>query len=93
MSDWPKHGGLIRPYKRKKGNVYGYNPRNFDAEVGDYMVTYDGQLLRLEESTGRNKSAIGELTPRRIKPPRSGWLAVIVDKTKIFWAFPIVKAT
>ncbi len=90
MHDWPKHGGLIRPYKRRMGEVYGYNPHNFDAEVGDYMVTYDGKLLRLEESRGRNKSAIGELTPRTIQPPRADWIAVIVDSTKIFWAFKAI---
>jgi len=93
MSDWPKHGGLIRPYRRKKGNVYGYNERNWNAEVGDYMVTLYGKLVRLEESTGRNKSAAGELTPRTIKPPRTGWIAVIVDGNRIFWAFPVAKAT
>jgi hypothetical protein len=42
-----------------------------DAEVGD-VVIYRGQLCKLEESRGKNKRDIGELTPRILKCPYGG---------------------
>lgn len=45
-----------------------------------------GKLWRLAESNGRNKAAIGELTPLEIKPPVIGLKAMwLKDKDEIWW--------
>lgn len=47
------------------------NDWDWDAEVGE-VVIYNGWPHRLEESSGRNKSAAGELYPRKLVCPYGG---------------------
>ncbi len=84
---------LVQRYRRrKKVRVFGYNPWLAEAEPGDLMVTTGGKLMRLEVSSGRNKRDAGDLTPRTIKPPRPGLIAVygpkdeVPEKRSIWWA-------
>lgn len=78
------HKRLYR--KRKATTVWpGYDQWNFDAEEGDLMI--DGtKLLRLVVSNGRNKAALGELTPKRVFPPADIPGAVIEwDGERLWW--------
>lgn len=84
----------IRYRRKRSSKVWGYSSWNWDAECGDLMVRHaSGELFRLEESSGRNKAAAGELTPRLIKPPVKGARAEIrnINGTdEVFWVLPNV---
>ncbi len=54
---------VVKP--QPKGTL---NAWDFNAEVGDVLADITGKIFKLYESTGRNKAAAGELTPREIKP-------------------------
>jgi hypothetical protein len=58
----------VKKYRRRGGKVYLWNPWNFSAEVGDFMIR-DGKLFKLAESLGWGKRCAGELTPKEIQPP------------------------
>ena len=73
-----------RLLRNRKGQCLPYNPWNLKAEPGDYMVDIHGVVWRLEESSGRDKRDLGDLTPRRIKPHRGFSNAVLRDG-KIYW--------
>ena len=78
----------VRRYRRRRATrVLRYNSWDQSAEPGDLMVAGDGKLFLLTESSGWQKAANGELTPREIKPPVPGWLAGIVkgDTTEVWW--------
>ena len=62
--------------------VLPYDEYNFDAEPRDFMVNYNGQVYRLEESSSQNKRDRGELYPREIKKP--GMKGTIQDG-KLVW--------
>ena len=62
--------------------VLWYNPWKEDAEPGDIMVSRDGKAFRLCQSNGRNKRALGELTPREIKKPGK---KATIDNGKLKW--------
>ena len=75
-------------YRNRKGRVLPFNPWNYDIEEGDILVrNIDGAAFRAEESSGRNKRDMGELTPRRLKPPHPGMTAIIEDG-KMYWITP-----
>lgn len=57
---------------------------NMDAEEGDLMIE-GTKLFRLVESNGRNKAALGELTPKRIFPPADMLGAVIELRGESLW--------
>lgn len=59
----------MKVIKPRNGRILAYNPRNFDAEPGDYMINPDGNVFRLEASSSGPKRARGELYPRRVNPP------------------------
>lgn len=73
----------IRYRKWRKTRVLPYDPRNWDAEPGDLMVGH-GRLVRLMESNGRDKAALGELTEVDIKPPVEGAMAILEDG-EVYW--------
>ena len=60
---------------RRERNILYFNPWNMDADVGDYMITIDGEAYRLEESSGWARRTSGELYPRTIR--KSGYKATI----------------
>ena len=76
---------VLRYRRRRSSTVWHYNARAWDAEPGDLMVTHDGILYRLTESSGWGKREAGELTPRTIKPPHPGLFAVI-HEDEVWWA-------
>jgi len=76
---------VLRYRRRRSSTVWHFNARAWDAEPGDLMVTHDGTLYRLEESSGWGKREAGELTPRTIKPPRPELYAVI-HEGEVWWA-------
>lgn len=53
--------------KMRKQIVGRFNPWNFDAEVGDRVIDFGDNVYDLRESRGRNKAALGELTPVLVK--------------------------
>lgn len=78
---------MIRYRRRRTSQVRQYNPWDWDAEPGDLAVDSHGTLYRLEESTGWGKNKLGELTPRKIKPPKLGMKARII-KGEVYWVDP-----
>ena len=74
---------MIKYRKHKKTKIIT-NCRDWSAEVGDLFLDSNGTLSRLQESTGINKSRLGELTPRKINPPKENMIAVLIDGS-IFW--------
>ena len=74
-------------YRKRGGRVLDYDPWNFDAEVGDFMIDTVGRLYRLEESRGRDKAMSGDLTPRRIKPPHPTATATCGTDGLIRWCW------
>ena len=48
-------------------------------EPGDIIVDIDGRMFRCEKSSSWCKRNTGELYPRRIKPPKPGMKATIID--------------
>ena len=76
---------MLIPYKSNAVAVVR-NDRNQAIEAGWLLVDACGFLYRAEESSGRNKAASGELTPRRIKPPKQYPEARAVLKDgKVLW--------
>lgn len=74
----------IRYRRRRSAKVLVYNPWNFDAEVGDLMVSDNGLLYRMEKSSSWWVNAAGELYARLVHPPRKDMKAVI-DHGEIYW--------
>ena len=74
-----------------KGKTWTWQPRNFDIEEGDRMVR-DGEVFLVTASTGQNKRDAGELTPRKIKPPKSipaYAKAVLYPNGEIYWEWEL----
>jgi len=76
---------VLRYRRRRSSTVWHFNARAWDAEPGDLMVTRDGILYRLTESSGWGKREAGELTPRTIHPPRAG-LCAVIHEGEVWWA-------
>ncbi len=77
--------GMKKRYRRRRSvKVWVYSEWNFKVEPGDLLVTFDGKLFRAESSNGYGKRNLGELTPRLIKPPQDGMIAII-EEQEIYW--------
>jgi hypothetical protein len=72
------------PIRPRKGRVLLYNPKAWDAEVGDYMINSNGDVYRLEANSSLLTRAAGILYPRTIRPPRPGMKPVKIDE-QWFW--------
>jgi len=55
---------VLRKIAFRTGKIIAYNPWNLDAEPGDKMIDYRGNVYRLEE-----RGQDPELYPRKINPP------------------------
>jgi len=76
--------------RMRKQPVAGYNPWNFDLEEGDRVYQAMPELggawiYDLRESTGRNKSAVGELTPHLVKKNGRARVGVLGDDGVWYW--------
>jgi hypothetical protein len=67
-----------------RGRIWGYNPWNFYAEPGDVMITFEGVLFLLYCVRGSGKTAAGELSERRIKPPSPDLVALKIGE-EVWW--------
>jgi hypothetical protein len=79
----------VRKY-RSKARVLHWDPWNEDIEPGDLLVDLHGHLFRAAQSRGRNKAAMGELTPITIKPPSPELRAKIIDG-EVWWVKGVEK--
>ena len=75
---------MKRYRKRKKAKVWHFTSRNWEVEPGDLMVHMQGDLFRLEESSGWGKRCAGELYPRKIKPP-PGYDRATIKDGEVYW--------
>jgi hypothetical protein len=79
-------GATIKYRKRRSARVWGFNPWNFDIEVGDLLIDKDGKLYRARQHRNRNRRDAGELTAVEIKPPGPGFVArMSPDRREVFW--------
>lgn len=74
--------------KMRKQPVGPRNDWNFDLEAGDrvYIWTTVGEKAMMDDlvlSTGKDKRAVGELTPRRVS--RNGWPRIAVVKDGVWY--------
>lgn len=81
---------LIRRYQRRlAARVFagiGCSSYAASIEEGDLIVESEhGRLYRAEASSGADKRAAGDLTPRLIRPPLEGLRAIRVGDD-IWWA-------
>lgn len=74
---------MIRYRKNKKTKIIT-NCRNDSAEPGDLFLEFGGSLFRIYESNGWHKKMLGELSMRKIHPPKNGMIAVLVHGD-IYW--------
>ena len=78
--------------KMRKQPVGGYDPRGWDLEEGgrvfqartEFLETEVYYMYDLKESTGRNKSACGELTPHLVKKNGEPRIGIRID-TVWYW--------
>jgi hypothetical protein len=77
--------------KRKKTQVWDWlgSSWNFNIEEGDLLIdSKSGTLFRAVPSSGWGKRMAGELTPKRVKPPRPGLRVVREGKeeeSRVYW--------
>jgi len=86
---------VIRYRKRKTARVFFSTSCEIfgittDIEPGDIIVDINGKMFRCEKPSSWCKRSIGELYPRRIKPPKLGMKATLIDG-EAYWIQAEVK--
>jgi len=71
---------MIKKIQMRNGTMWPYNGLNYEICPGDKAIcALEGKLYRIEESRGRDKAALGDLTPVEIKPPEWAKRAILID--------------